>query len=62
MPKKFTVQAGRQIYLDDRPFISIGREGATHPADADTMCRSLCEMLNRSRDPEVKKIVAAART
>lgn len=44
MPK-YTVEPGRQIYRNGRPFISINREGETEPAEADKMARQLCAML-----------------
>ena len=51
MPPKtashFTVQAGRQIYRDDQPFISIGREGHTHPVDADEITHVIADCLNQ---------------
>lgn len=44
--KRFTVEAGRQIYVDGYPFISIHREGQTAPADADVATRIIATMLN----------------
>lgn len=58
---KFTVKAGRQIYLDGEPFIGINREGTTSPTDADEMTRLLCQLLNRSRDGRIKKAVERSR-
>jgi hypothetical protein len=42
----FTLEAGRQIYRDGEPFISIGREGKTAPIEADAMARVLVRMMN----------------
>jgi hypothetical protein len=48
MPR-YTVEPGRQIYMDGEPFISIGREGRTNPSDADEVTHKLAAALNRSR-------------
>lgn len=50
MPKKkrFTVEAGRQVYFDGQPFISIGREGATDPSTADRMTHFVAKCMNRN--------------
>lgn len=44
---KFTVVAGRQIYRDGKPFISIGREGDTIPTAADEACHLIAAYLQR---------------
>lgn len=46
---RYTYEGGRQIYLDGEPFISVGREGETRPADADDVTRLIAELLNRAR-------------
>lgn len=49
MPKnRFTVVAGREIHLDGRPFISVGREGDTRPYVADQAAHLIVRLLNRS--------------
>lgn len=50
MTKRFTVEAGRQIYRDGKPFISIGREGDTPPVVADEMTHAIATLLNGTRD------------
>jgi len=44
----YTVEAGRQIYRNGEPFISIGREGNTIPADADDATHQIAAELNRA--------------
>lgn len=47
-PKKtcaYTVEPGRQIYHNGKPFISVGREGDTRPVDADRMTHRIARML-----------------
>ena len=43
---KYTVEAGRQIYCDGRPFVSIGREGDTQPTTADALTHFVALLLN----------------
>lgn len=43
---RFTVEAGRQIYRDGKPFISINREGNTQPTEADTVTNRVATFLN----------------
>lgn len=50
MSKRFTVEAGRQIYRDGKPFISIGREGNTPPVVVDEMTHAIVALLNEARD------------
>ncbi len=45
---KFTLEAGRQIYRDGKPFMSVGREGDTAPHVADQFARHIVVMLNKS--------------
>jgi len=54
--KRFTVEAGRQIYCDGRPFISIHREGlggptaddvGPSPTEADELTHIIAALLNR---------------
>jgi hypothetical protein len=49
MKKRYTVAAGRQIYLDGKPFVSVGREGDANPSDADEITHILASCLNRKR-------------
>lgn len=49
---RFSVAAGRQVLRDGKPFLSVGREGETHPGDADEATRFFAEALNR-RDSEI---------
>lgn len=46
---RYTYEGGRQIYLDGEPFISVGREGETRPADADDVAQLIADLLNRAR-------------
>jgi len=46
---EYTVEAGRQICLNGEPFISIGREGNTIPADADAAAHAIAEYLNQMK-------------
>ena len=46
---RYTVVAGRQIYRDGAPFISIGREGATSPTEADAMVHTVARFLNKAK-------------
>jgi len=61
MTKRFTVEAGRQIYRDGKPFISIHREGdgpqrgpggtgnepGATPTEADELTHIIAALLNR---------------
>ena len=49
MPKKeyFTVHAGRAIYYDGKPCVSIEREGDTLPCAADELTHIIAALLNR---------------
>jgi hypothetical protein len=46
MKRRFTVEAGRQIYREGVPFISIHREGETSPCEADEIMRIIAALLN----------------
>ena len=46
--KRWTVAAGRQVYFDGQPFLSVGREGNTEPVEADAVTHFLAECLNRA--------------
>lgn len=48
---RYTVEAGRQIYRDGEPFISIGREGHTDPSNADDVTYFVMAWLNKTRWP-----------
>lgn len=43
---KYTLEPGRQIFRDGKPFISINREGRTQPADADDCAHAILRLLN----------------
>ena len=45
---RYTVEAGRQIYCDGEPFVSIGREGHTHPSNADEAVKVIAALLNKA--------------
>ena len=45
--KPFTVEPGREIYLNGEPFISIHREGSTKPVEADDVTHFIAEALNK---------------
>lgn len=46
-PARYTVEAGRQIYRDGMPFLSIAREGTTAPHEADAFTHAVAWLLNR---------------
>jgi hypothetical protein len=46
---RFTVEAGRSICHDGKPFISIVREGDTRPTNADKVTHLIAKSLNKSR-------------
>jgi len=46
MSHVYTCEAGRQIYRDGKPFISIRREGDTHPTNADAIVHVIVHVLN----------------
>ena len=43
----YTVEAGRQIFKDGEPFISINKEGSTSPTETDDITRQIAKALNR---------------
>lgn len=45
-PVRFTVEPGRQIHADGRPFIGVTREGGSMPTDIDTLTHKIAAMLN----------------
>jgi hypothetical protein len=45
--KKYEVKAGRQIYHQGKPFISINKEGDTRPVEADTITHTIAMLLNK---------------
>lgn len=45
-PKRFTVEAGRQICRDGKPFISIVRNCETTPCEADELAHIIAALLN----------------
>jgi len=45
---RYTLQAGRSILRDGKPFITIEREGTTRPVDADAAARKIVKMLNQA--------------
>ena len=46
--KQFTVEAGRQVYLNGKPFIGVSREGEARPVDADAITHIIANCLNKS--------------
>ena len=46
---RFSYEGGRQIYKDNEPFISVGREGKTMPVDADEVCHTIVNCLNSGK-------------
>lgn len=69
----YTLEAGRTIYRDGKPFIAIMRCGLTQPWEADDECRKIAALIYRTgydgaiKPPEIgytkaiELIVAAAR-
>ncbi len=53
MKKYYTVEPGRNIYHNGKPFISINREGETKPWEADDVTRAICVLLNKDEDVEI---------
>jgi hypothetical protein len=53
--KRYTLEAGRQIYLDGKPLISIGREGGTPPSVADMEARHIVDLLNGALKGALRK-------
>lgn len=47
---RFTVKAGRQIYRDELPFISIGREDEMSPTEADALVYKIATFLNATEN------------
>jgi hypothetical protein len=45
---RWTVEAGRQLYFDGRPCLSVGREGDTEPVTADGATHLIADLLNQS--------------
>lgn len=43
---RWTVIAGRQLYFDGRPALSLGREGETAPVEADAAVKFVAEAFN----------------
>jgi len=43
----YTVEPGRNVYRNGQPFVSVGREGGTIPADADEVAHALADALNQ---------------
>ena len=53
MAKRFTVETGREIHFDGKPFISISREGSTRPVAADEVTHIIAAALNADAyDPD----------
>lgn len=49
--EKFTVEAGRAIRLDGKPFVNIARADGVPPTDADAITHLIAYLLNKH--PEV---------
>jgi hypothetical protein len=47
--KRFTVDAGRQVLRDGKPFIGIRREGNTYLATADEVTHVIADCLNKKK-------------
>jgi len=54
-PTRFTVEPGRQIYADGRPFISVVREGSSMPTDVDTITHKIAAMLNSKCGSKIRR-------
>lgn len=42
----YSLEPGRHIYCDGKPFVSIGREGETLPTEADTVAHAVRTLLS----------------
>ncbi len=49
--KHYTIEPGRQIYHDGKPFIGISRAEDTAPAEADLTARRIVVLLNQANHP-----------
>lgn len=52
---QFTVEAGRQILRDGRPFLSVRREGDTRPIEADEVTHQIAALLSGRRPRTVAR-------
>jgi hypothetical protein len=50
---KYTIEPGRNIYRNGRPYIAIMRCGDTLPTEADDAARAITLLLQRDRDVEL---------
>lgn len=48
MTVRWTVEAGRQVYFDGRPFLSINKAGDAQPVEADAAVHFVVECLNEA--------------
>jgi len=48
MSGRWTVSAGRNVYFDGKPFISVDREGDTEPVEADGSVHFIVDCLNHA--------------
>jgi hypothetical protein len=59
MSSRYTVEAGRAIYRNGAPFISINRDdppgGYTQPTDVDSVTHAICRALNKLARRTCKK-------
>ena len=46
---QYTIEAGRWILRDGKPFVSIHRGDNCSPVDADNVATFFCQMLNARR-------------
>jgi len=45
--EKYTVEAGRSILMDGKPFIVIQRTGNIDPVEADNITHVIADLLNK---------------
>lgn len=45
--KRWTIEAGSQIYFDGEPFVGVTREGETRPVEADGSVHIIVDYFNR---------------
>lgn len=45
----YTVEPGRNIYRDGKPFVCIDKQGDTKPTEADSLTHIICFLLNKEQ-------------
>ena len=50
---KYTIEPGRNIYRNGKPFIAIMRCGETAPWEADDAARAITALLEKDQDTEL---------